>query len=132
MHDALVIVFDAKVGDMCARVLVKIVGVAIQDVLPVDLHVLVALRGALLVIEAERVQQLVHHNAVRDTFGGIQIKYLTALTTTHTGPAAGVVALDQQPVLVALLIRSEAYAGAFVILLERLQNDHGLVGRCAS
>lgn len=132
MHDALVIVFNAKVGDMCPRVLVKIVGVAIQDVLPVDLHVLVALRGALLVIEAECVEQLVHHDAVCDTFGGIQIEYLTALTTTHAGPAARVVALDQQPMLVALLIRPEAYAGAFVVLLERLQNDHGLVGRCAS
>lgn len=132
VHDALVIIFNAKVGDVCARVFVKVVLVAIRDVLPVDLHVLVALRGALLVIEAKGVQQLVHHNTVGDTFGRIQIEYLATLTTPHAGPAAGVVALDEQPMLVALLIRPEAYAAAFVVLLERLEDDHGLVGRCAS
>lgn len=131
MHDALVVVLDAKVGDVGACVLVEVVGMAVQDILPVDLHILVALRGALLMVEAQSVQQLVHDHTVSDTFGRIEIQYLAALTPADARPAAGVVALDEQPVLVALFVRPEAYAGAFVIFLECLQYDHCLVGRCA-
>lgn len=130
MHDALIVVLDAKVGDVGAGVLIEVVGVAIQDILPVDLHILVALGGALLVIEAQSVQQLVNDHAVSDTFGRIEIEYLAALAPADARPAAGVVALDEQPVLVALLVWPKAYAGAIVILLERLQYDHCLVGRC--
>lgn len=71
MHNALIVILHTKVGDMCARVLVEIVCMAVQDILPVDLNVLVTLRGALLMVEAQSVEQLVNHNAVRDAFGRI-------------------------------------------------------------
>lgn len=132
VHNALVVVLHTKVGDVRAGVLVEVVRMAIQDVLPVDLNILVALGGALLMVEAQRVQQLMDNNTVRDTFGRIEIEYLAALTSADARPAAGIVTLDQQPVLVALLIWPEAYAAAFVIFLECLQYNHRLVGRCAS
>jgi len=131
VHDALVVVLHPEVGDVGAGILVEVVRVPVEDVLPIDLDVLVPLRGALLVVEAECVQQLVHHHAMGDALGRVQVEHLATGAPSDARPAARVVALDENPVLVTLFVRPKADAGAVVVLLEGLQDHHGLVGGCS-
>lgn len=51
---------------------------------------------------------------------------LSALSTAHAGPAAGIIAFNDYPIGVALFIGPKAYASLFVVLFEGLQNGHHL------
>lgn len=60
-----------------------------MHVVPADLDVVVAIFARVLVVEAERVQQLVHDDAVFNAAGQPQGHGLPAAHHAHQGGAAG-------------------------------------------
>lgn len=59
-----------------------------MHVVPVDLDVLVAVQARVLVVEAKRVQQLVHDDAVFQTAGYPEGHALPLVRVAHQGGAA--------------------------------------------
>ncbi|KAJ8872226.1 hypothetical protein PR048_025828 [Dryococelus australis] len=96
----------------------------------VDGDVVVPLRRALLVVEPQRVQNLVHDYAVVDTARRLQVDDLSAAPLTHVGPAAGAVAAEHHVISVRLLVRPEAQACLLVVLFDGAVDHFHLLFRC--
>ena len=63
VHNAGVVIGHIQVLDDAPRVLLEVVLEVVRDVLLVDLDVLVTVRSRLLVVQTQRVSQLVNHRA---------------------------------------------------------------------
>lgn len=120
MHDTAVVVRYAVVRDGSVVVLLKIVLPAGLDVLPDDPDPLIAIRGALLVIKAERVHELVHDRAVSQTPGRLKINDLALFVLPYVRPAPRARAPHANEVLVAFFVRPEPYARFTVVSLQGL------------
>ena len=63
MHDTVVVIRDVERIGVVAVILVEIIFEVVVDIFIVDLHVAVAIGSRLLVVETDRVAQLVNDNA---------------------------------------------------------------------
>lgn len=91
MHHAAIIVLHAKVRHRVTVVDVKVVLLAILDVVPHDLDELVAIAGALLMVEPNRMDKLVHDRGQPEA-PGIDIVRLQVKRLRTTPVADGRVA----------------------------------------
>lgn len=115
MHNGRVVVAVPKIGDLIAAVFFEIVLHVRLDVLLDDIDVIVSVTTALLVVEPERVHQLVEYGSVLDA---------SVPQVDHLGPVAlladlGKTALtgagDDDVVSVLWVFRSEPHTGLLVV-----------------
>lgn len=118
MHNTGVVVKNSVIRDGTVIVLLKIVLPTGLNVFPDDGDPLIAICRTLLVIKSESVHKLVYDGAVSKTAGRLEINDLALFVLSYVRPAARARATHAYEVLIALFVRSEAYACLVVISLQ--------------
>lgn len=120
MHDRLVVVRSSIVGDNRLIILMEIVFMTIGNIFPNNLHMIVTVRCALLVIETSSVQHLVHHDAFLDALWRVNIQLLAAFSFhSNRRPATCFVSGDKNPIDIGWLIRLETQTSSHVKVFNR-------------
>ena len=72
MHDAPVVILKAVVGHVTPVILVEVIFVVFLNIVTVNLHMVVTIGSRLLMMEADRVAQLVYNNVMLKGRGSCQ------------------------------------------------------------
>lgn len=129
MHDAAVVVRNPVIGDRPVVVLSEVVLPARLYILPLYRHPGVAIGGALLMIEAQRVHELVYYRAVPHAARRLEIENLAVADAADGRPASRLRTFYRYVIRVAPLVRAETQTGPVVVILDRAfdRRDIGLV-----
>lgn len=119
MHHAPIVVDHPVIGNRLVVVFIKVILLARLNVVPDDRYPLVAIGGALLVIKAERMHELVDDGTVAQTARILEVYHLALTMLANIGPASGALALDSYEVLVAFLVGAETHTRLAVVVFQR-------------
>lgn len=86
-------------------------------IFPIDRHPFVAIRGALLMIKAQCVHQLVHDHAMLHASRILQIHHLAAIVPAYQGPTSRRFGLYSDVIDIGFFVGAKTYARVLMVIL---------------